>query len=79
MNKLSKCEELTINAIVKYTKEIRDTELSITGHGGKRERAGRPLILSTPLPTKAIRCTDEEYQLLKEYLKTLRSGKNEIK
>ena len=46
-------------------------------HGGKRAGAGRPLILSSPLPTRAIRCTEDEYQLIKEYIKTLRSGKNE--
>ena len=47
--------------------------------GGARQGAGRPTILSAPLPTRAIRCTEDEYKLIKEYLKTLRSGKNEIK
>jgi hypothetical protein len=46
--------------------------------GGKREGAGRKLILSAPLKSKTIRCTDDEYAKLKEYLKLIRSGKNEI-
>ena len=41
-------------------------------HGGKREGAGRKSIPS-PLPVKTIRCTDTEHQLIKEYLKKLRS------
>ena len=44
--------------------------------GGKREGAGRKTILSTPLQSKTIRCTDSEYQQLKEHLKLLRSVKN---
>lgn len=45
--------------------------------GGKREGAGRKTILSTPLKTKSLRCTDTEYQSIKEYLKLLRSAENE--
>jgi hypothetical protein len=44
--------------------------------GGKREGAGRhpvPPSQSKALPNKTIRCTPEEYQQLKEYLKQLRS------
>lgn len=41
-------------------------------HGGRREGAGRKPIPS-PLPVKTIRCTDKEHQIIKEYLKKLRS------
>jgi hypothetical protein len=41
--------------------------------GGKREGAGRPLTAETPLKTRSIRMTDEEYIKIKEYLKTLRA------
>lgn len=46
--------------------------------GGTRTGAGRPIGTTRPsnLKTRSMRLTDIEYQLLKEYLKTLRSGKN---
>jgi hypothetical protein len=46
--------------------------------GGKREGAGRKLIHLAPMKTKAIRMTDEEYRLVKEYIKQMRSVKNEL-
>jgi hypothetical protein len=41
--------------------------------GGKREGAGRKTILSIPLPNHTIRCNDEEYEKVKEFLKQLRN------
>jgi hypothetical protein len=41
-------------------------------HGGKRQGAGNKPILN-PLPVKSIRCTSEELNQLKEYLKQIRS------
>lgn len=43
--------------------------------GGKRTGSGRKLIGSDPLPSKTIRCTDQEYAQIKEYIKKLRSEK----
>jgi hypothetical protein len=43
--------------------------------GGARQGAGRPKV-PAPLKSKTIRCTDDEYAKLKEYLKQIRSGKN---
>ena len=40
--------------------------------GGNRPGAGRPA--TGAMPTRAIRCTDEEYQRIKEYLKKVREG-----
>lgn len=43
--------------------------------GGKRINAGRKPISkeeSKALPNRSIRCTNEEYQAIKEYLKQLR-------
>lgn len=53
-----------------------------SGRGGKREGAGRPVVpegQKKELPGHSIRCTQEEFDLLKAYLKQLRSGKVEIK
>lgn len=44
--------------------------------GGKREGAGRPKPL-IPTKMRSIRLTDKEYELVKEYIKILRSAKNE--
>ena len=40
-------------------------------HGGKRPGAGRPATGS--MPTRAIRMTDKEYELVKQFLADLRS------
>lgn len=47
--------------------------------GGKRQGAGRPPGTTKYPDTKmrSLRLTDTEYQLVKEYVKKLRSGKNE--
>ena len=43
----------------------------INQHGGKRPGAGRPA--TGPMPTRAIRMTDEEFELVKQFLVDLRS------
>ena len=48
---------------------------STNQHGGKRTGAGRPMIGSTKLPTHSLRCTDEEYAAIKEFLAQRRSIK----
>lgn len=45
--------------------------------GGKREGAGRKLINSAPMKSRTFRLSDTEHQLVKEYIKSLRSGKND--
>lgn len=45
-------------------------------HGGKREGAGRP---PTGRKSRQIYLTDTEYQQVKEFVKKLRSDKNEKK
>jgi len=42
-------------------------------HGGKRPGAGRPA--TGAMPPRSIRMTDEEYELVKQFLKELRSNK----
>jgi hypothetical protein len=50
--------------------------------GGKREGAGRKpgpgKKLIPGLKMRSIRMTDEEYQKVKEYIKQMRSVKNEL-
>lgn len=47
-----------------------------SGRGGKREGAGRPKPV-IPNKMRSMRLTDSEYQQLKDYLKQIRSDKNE--
>jgi hypothetical protein len=42
-------------------------------HGGKREGAGNKPI-ANPLPVKSIRCTNDELEQLKSYLKQIRNN-----
>jgi len=45
--------------------------------GGKREGAGRPFLVEDQrLKTRSIRMTDQEYEKIKEYLKTLRTAES---
>lgn len=44
-----------------------------TTHGGRRPGAGRPK--TGAMPSRTIRMKDDEYQKVKEYLKTLRASK----
>lgn len=46
-------------------------------HGGKRPGAGRPSIYAEPLKTRGIKLSDEEYEKVKEFIKILRSEKND--
>lgn len=48
-------------------------ENKTSGRGGRREGSGRPMIGDKLLKTKSIRCTDDEYQKIKEFLKQLRA------
>jgi|GEM_PF-3451584 len=42
------------------------------GHGGKRPGAGRPA--TGAKPNRTFRLDDEEYEKVKEYIKTLREN-----
>lgn len=47
-----------------------------SGRGGKREGAGRPKPL-IPNKMRCMRLTDEEYAAIKDFLKKIRSDKND--
>jgi hypothetical protein len=45
--------------------------------GGKQPGAGRPLKYGEPLKKRSIRLSDSEYEQVKQYVKQLRSEKND--
>lgn len=58
-------------SLVSYNRDCQNNPL----HGGTRPGAGRPKPI-IPTKMRSMRLTDTEYQLTKEYIKTLRSVKN---
>jgi hypothetical protein len=48
--------------LVSYNRDCQNNSI----HGGKREGAGRPA--TGAMPTRALRMTDEEFVVVKEFL-----------
>lgn len=51
--------------------EQKEKIIETNHHGGRRQGAGRPA--TGAMPTKAIRMTEEEYEIVKKFLADLRS------
>ena len=55
---------------------MKEKNISST-HGGKRPNAGAKKTLPAGAKRRAINATDAEWQKVKDFIKTLRSGNNE--
>lgn len=68
-DKLTPAEKDMLDVIVDYTRETKDTALSVTGWGGPRKGAGRK---ATGRSKHIYYITDAEDKQLREYLSSLR-------
>ena len=70
-DKLTNAEKNVLDVIANYTKNTRDTPLSVTGHGGFRPGAGRKP-LPEPRKQRKLQATDAEWELIKKYADEVR-------